>query len=58
MNSKAFKEAVADIKSQPISKEERERRKALRDRIHQAIDKASRPTDYPSWVDTIKRKRI
>ncbi len=56
MNSKSFKEAVADIKSQPISKEERERRKALRDRIHQAIDKASRPTDYPSWVDTIKKR--
>ena len=56
MNRKSFKEAVADIKSRPISEEERKRRKALRDRIHQAIDKASRPNDYPSWVDTIKKR--
>ena len=54
MNSKSFKEAVADIKSQPISEEEKERRIALRDKIHRAIDRSSRPTDYESWFDKYK----
>ena len=54
MHRKGFKKVVADIKSQPISEEERERRIALRDKIHRAIDRASRPTDYESWFDKYK----
>ena len=58
MNSKAFKEAVADIKSRPLSNEEKRRRIAIRDRIIEAIDAPLKPHQSPSWVDTIRRGKL